>query len=146
MSLNKVIITPTEADVTLALESDWLLLTDPVKTDHIAKASVYVQTNWSCSEITWSDATTIGADIKEAVAYYALADFRGNLYPESSDLDDTQGFLTEETKVMGPMKKTLKYDTSKGTDEIYHLQYPDALMAPYCNRISGAGSVKAVRT
>jgi len=98
MSLNMTVITPSEADVFLADKADWLALTDSVKEGHIAKASVYLQTAWTCTDIDWDDDNTISSVVKEACSYYAYANFVGNLYP-SLDVDGTAlGRLTQQTE------------------------------------------------
>lgn len=146
MSLNQAVITPTEADVFLALEAAWLLLTDTVKEDHISKASIYMQTAWTCSDIDWSDDTTIPDDVKQACAYYALADSNGNLYPEATATPTDKGNILEETKKAGSLQKTVKYSDSHLNDSGDLLQFPNSLMSPYCYGAGGSGSRTAIRT
>ena len=146
MALNKVIITPTEADVFLALEAAWLLLTDPIKTDHIAKASVYMQTKWTCSAVDWDDDTTITDEQKEACAYYALADSNGNLYYDPTDTPSGSGNVIEETKKAGSLQKTVKYSDNNLEESSNLLQYPNTLMGVECASASSSGAVDAIRT
>jgi|LGVE01.1.fsa_nt_gb hypothetical protein len=146
MALNKAIITVVEADTTLALEAAWLLLTDTVKESHIAKASVYIQTVWECTDIDWSDDSTIPEEVKEACAYFALADSNGNLYADPKDEVTGKGLISEETDKVGSLASTVKYCCDKGVVDNYDLlQYPNALMGVWCNASSGTGSVKLQR-
>lgn len=146
MTIEKALITPAQADATLASESDWKDLATPEKTNHIAFASTYVQLNWYCTGIDWSDETTIPDEVKEAVAYYALANSRGTLFEDTNPQTERSGDVQEKTSQLGGLKSTVKYFESSESEEGYPLQYPDALMDFYCNKVSGgAGSVKAVR-
>jgi len=145
MSLNKAIITPAEADAILVTETDWLALTDPVKEGHIAKASVYMQTRFTCSEIDWSDDTTFTDEIKEACAYFALADSNGNLYTDPTDTPSGKGNIIEESDKVGSLASTVKYSDQGAHTSYDLLQYPNALMGVDCTSSSGAGSKKAIR-
>jgi len=146
MSLNKAIITPAEADVILATETDWLALTDPVKEAHIAKASVYMQTRFTCSEIDWSDDTTFTTEIQEACAYFALASSNGNLYPDPKATPDEKGNVIEETDKVGSLQSTVKYSETMNVTTSYDLlNYPNSLMGVDCFASSGGGSKKAIR-
>ena len=147
MALNKAIITVAEADLTLALEADWLALADSIKEAHISKASVYIQTVWTCSEVDWSDDTTITDEVKEACAYYALVDSNGNLYADPTDEVTGKGLILEETDKVGSLASTVKYCCENGVvDKHDLLQYPNALMRVGCSASSGAGSRKLIRT
>lgn len=149
MALEKAVITAAESQTILALESDWIALDDSVQEIHIGYGSVYAQTGWSCIDSTtglemdWTDAPD---DVKEAVAYFALANFRGVLYPNVN----TQAALTEQniievTKKLGTMQKTVKY-SPPGADYPDPLSYPRILMDSLCTKATGTGSRKAVRT
>lgn len=146
MTLVKDIITPTEADATLALEAAWLLLTDQVKEDHIAKASVYMQTVWTCEDVDYTDDTTFTDDFKEACAYYSLADSNGNLYDSPADTLSGLGDIIETSDKVGSLSTTVKYDDNGQATKADLLSYPNALMGAECVSVSGSGSKKAVRT
>ena len=148
MTLETAVITATESQTILAAEADWLLLTDAVQEQHIAFGSVYAQTNWTCltstgSEIDWTDAPD---DIKTAVAYYSLANYRGTLFPDTNvQADASGGTITEITKKLGTMQKTVKYQPGARAEN--PLAFPDTLMGTVCSLAGGGGgSRKAVRT
>jgi len=147
MALNKAVITPAEADVFLALYPLWLALTDPVKEGHIAKASVHMQTKWSCLGVGWDvDPLVLSDDLAEACAYYSLASFKGNLYPDPGVTSSGVGLVVEESDAIGTLKTSKKYSDTKSVQTASAmLIYPDALMATACTRLSGGGSVKAIR-
>ncbi len=144
MALNRAIITPAESQVILAAESDWIALTDSVQEQHIEKGSVYVQTQWTCVDVDWDDDTTISQEIKDAVAYYSLADFRGTLYDSTAPSETDLGKISEESSAVGSLKKTIKYccDEAPSTNP---LQYPDSLMRIECTSYTSA-SLKTVNT
>lgn len=145
MTLNKALITPSESDLILSLESEWLALSDAVKIHHIERASIYIQGNYSCLLVDWSDDSTITDNVKDACGYFALADFNGNLY---SDIKQTvKGEVIEESKTLGPLKKTIKYDPNSSTYLNFPLSYPNSLMLYSCSKInvSTGGFVKAIR-
>jgi hypothetical protein len=131
------LITVAEADATLAQRPDWLALTDDEKSEHITKASVYVQTSWRCDEVEWTD---LPSDIKDAVAWYAYADMQGALYPDSEaqvkKQKDELGSLKSDTEWY---QRTMMLPTSE------HLKFPDAIMSAYCfsNIIGGVDLVRA---
>lgn len=143
MSLNRAIITAAESQVILSAESDWMALTDAEQEQHISKGSVYIQTKWTCADVDYDDDTTISDEIKEACAYYSLADLRGTLY-ETSDADDTIGKVIEESKKVGSLATTTKWADDGATK--YYLQYPDSLMAIECTKSYSGGCAKAIRT
>lgn len=134
--MRKDIITPAEADVFLAAYADWLALTpDSVKEAHIAKASVYVQTSWTCVDIDWSDDLTIPEDVKEAVAYYAYADMHSVLYGDvttSRDVGDLQmkSVRAGDVTVAKAYFKGIGSVSKMGTNS--PLGYPNSLMGTYC--------------
>lgn len=142
MSLNRAVITPAESQVILSAEADWMALTDDEQEQHISIGSVYIQTKWTCLEVDWDDDTTISDEIKEACAYYSLADLRGTLY-ESSVSDDSTGKIVEESKAVGSLKSTTKWADNNTTK--HYTQYPDGLMSIECTKVGGSGSVVAVR-
>lgn len=150
MALEKAVITAVESQTILAAEADWLLLTDAVQDIHIGYGSVYAQIGWTCVDedtglvIDWADAPT---DVKEAVAYFALANFRGQLYPSvNTQTAISEDNIVEITKKLGSMQKTIKY-ASPGAGYPDPLDYPQDLMSTVCSRSSRAtgGSVKLVR-
>lgn len=144
MSLNKEVITPAEADSYLSDKDDWLDLVDSVKENRIARASVYLQTNWTCENIDWSDSSTIPEIVKESCAYYAYADFRGNLFSELSSDGTPLGRITELTKDLDGLLTTTKYSDKTGSVSPNPLSYPDALMGTECKEVF-SGSVELIR-
>lgn len=136
------IITIEEADTYLALEADWLELDDPAKTNNISRASVYVQTKWVCNDIDYDDEDTIPEVVKEACAWYALANSRNLLYPDMQPSDRDGGFLTEKTIGAGALKKTIKFSEDGNPAQV--LSYPDDLMGTVCSVASSGGAVMAV--
>lgn len=132
MSLNKVVITPAESDVFLADKTDWLALDDSVKESHIAKSSVYLQTEWTCENIDWSDDLTIPEIVKESCAYYAYADFVGNLFADLTADGTPIGRLTQQTENVGSLETTYKYSDKTSSTAPDPLSYPDTLMATEC--------------
>lgn len=145
MALNKTIITAAEADAILALETEWLALTDPVKEYHIALASVYMQTQWTCTSVDWDDDTTISEELEEACAYYALASANGNLYADAKAENVAKGMVKEETSKLGSLSDSIKYCCNSGNQTLSPLMYPDTLMGTECSLVRGLGSVKLTR-
>jgi len=138
MALNKVIVTPAEADVYLANKADWIELSDSVKSVYIARASVYIQTSWTCEDVDWSDNTTISDIIKESCSYYAYADFKGNLFPDL-DIDSTPlGRVTQHTQKLEGLEETYKYSDTTGSITSNPLSYPDTLINTECSRVKSA--------
>jgi hypothetical protein len=136
MSLNKAVITPAESDVFLAHKADWLILDDTVKLIHLARSSVYLQTNWTCAEIDWDDELTISDVVKESCAYYAYADFVGNLFSSLSADGTAIGRLTQKTENLGDLESTYKYSDTSSSTSSDPLDYPDTLMATECTSVS----------
>lgn len=136
--MNRAVITPAEADVILAQFADWIALSNSVKTGHISKASVYAQTQWTCVDVDWTDSLLIPADIKEAVAYYAIADMHANLFGDVSAADTDRGKITKERSKVGSLEEEFEYS---GSVPLYatrrSLGYPDVLMGTLCTKISG---------
>ncbi len=124
------LITKAESDTYNALSSDWLALTDAVKDIHIFNASVYMQNNWSCTDVEWDDTTTLDDDLKRACAYYADADRIGVLNTAVSAVAP-KGMMTEETKKLGTMLKTVKW-AETGNVSGNPLASIDAIMKVYC--------------
>ena len=148
MALEKAVITAAESQVTLAAEADWMALDEALQATHIGYGSIYVQTKWTCIdedtclEIDWTDAPD---DIKEAVAYFALANLRLVLYPAvNTQTAVSEKNITEITKKLGTMQKTIKYD-APGVDYPNGLMYPETLMDSLCSKSGVGGAVKAVR-
>jgi len=145
MTINKAIISPAEADVILVLNADWIALDEAYKTAHIAKASTYIQTKWNCTDIDWEDSETFPDEVKEACAYFALADMNGNLYYDLTASDLTgKGNIIEETDKVASLQSTIKYSDKGVISQSALLQYPNALMNSVCTR-RGVGSVKLTR-
>lgn len=136
--MNKTVITPAEADVLLAQFADWVALSDALKLSHIAKASIYAQTQWTCVDVDWTDSDLVPDDIKEAVAYYAAADMHGNLFGDISSLDSDKGKIKKERSKVGSMEEEFEYS---GSVPLYatrrSLGYPDVLMESLCTKKSG---------
>ena len=134
--MRKDIITVAEADVLLSLYQEWLSLTPLQREKHISKASVYVQTQWTCVDIDWDDDLTIGDDIREAIAYYAYADAAGVLYGDvtaSRDVGDLQmkSIKTGEVTVAKAYFKGIGSINKTGTQS--PLGYPNSLMGAHCS-------------
>jgi len=146
MALNKAIVTPAESDVVLSSFADWVALTDDIKAVHIAKASVHMQTKWTCSDVDWSDGDTIPDDIKEACCYFALADYVGNLYSDPSVVASGEGRVTETSDTVGPLKTAVKFEHGSWSDTANaRRSYANDLMGVYCTRKT-SGAVWAERT
>lgn len=131
------LITPAEADATLDQHDDWLALTDSAKEAHIAKASVYVQTQWVCTDVDWTG--TIPDIIKTAVAFYALSDMGGNLYGDPSETIEYHGSLKSKSEKLGPLEEEVSYFRGGGQHPSgvgRSNGYPDALMASLCTASS----------
>lgn len=143
--MNKAVITPTEADVFLAQFSDWLALTNSQKLVHLAKASVYVQTQWTCVDVDWTDSLLIPADIKEATAYYAIADMGGNLFGDPSSTTMDRGKIKRERSKVGSLEEEFEYSGSTPSISTKRLLgYPDVLMETLCTKKSGEISLTRV--
>ena len=130
------LITIAESDTYNALSADWIALTDPVKTAHIFNASVYMQGQWTCAGVDWSDATTLDDDIKRACAYYADADRIGVLNTAVADVDK-KGRVIEETGKLGTMLKTVKWAESGAAATGNPLESINAIMSLYCTARAG---------
>jgi hypothetical protein len=147
MTLEKAVVTPLESQVVLVAEDDWIALGDTDQEHHISYGSVYAQSKWKCTDeygslIDWSDAPD---NVKEAVCYYSLASLRGILFPDvNAQADASGGDITEVTKKLGTMQKTIKYDPP-GAKAGNPLAYPNTLMESSCSLLGGSGSRKLVR-
>lgn len=139
------LITVVESDTYNADSSDWLALTDAVKSGHIFNASLYMQTRWTCTDIEWDDTTTMTDNTKRACAYYAEADRLGLLFQAMAEPDEPHGRLIETTEEISGMRETNKWSsfgpTVTGTNP---LEGADALMMPECTRIT-PGSAALIR-
>ena len=100
MAITPVIL-PADADTYLALVADWLSLSDAQKTDHIYNATVYMQANWTCTDVDWDDHTSTDDDIKRACAYYADADRLGVLFPSREVTEKHRYMTSRKYKVEG---------------------------------------------
>jgi len=135
--MNKAIITPTEADVILVQFADWIALSNALKTSHIAKASVYVQTQWTCVDVDWAISADIADDIKEAVAYYAMADMANTLFGDVTSADD-RGKIKRERSKVGSLEEEFEYSGATPTYSTRRsFGYPDVLMESLCTRKLG---------
>lgn len=135
------IITPLESDTYLAEYSDWLGLTDAVKESHIGRASVYVQTGWTCADIDWDDDETIEEPVKMAVAFYAYASLHNNLFGDITE-GGTTGRIRSEYEKVGSLSSGREYFMGMPLRETA-LGYPDSLMSPYC--IKNSASITLTR-
>jgi len=144
LSLIRDLITPAESETFLSHYDDWLSLDEPTQERHISAGSVYVQLKWTCEDIDWSDTSGLPVDIKEAIAYYSYANFKGLLYG-----DPSQSSLNEEFMVSGRIDKltrTVEFRSPKDFSSSQHpLAYPNSLMSAYCtsNIIGGVRLVRA---
>lgn len=154
--MNITVITTGESDTFLAQYVDWLVLTAPDKAAHIAKASVYAQTQWTCvDDVVWEDdpdtvdveIVDIPDEIKEAVAYYAYADYHGNLYGDPSSTEEKHGGLRSNMEKVGDLATEVQYfqgGTQTETGNRSVTGYANALMGVYCE-LCGLGSTSLVR-
>ena len=153
--MNTTVITPEESDVFLAAYEDWLALDPTVQEAHIAKGSVYAQTQWTCADVVWEDdpdteeveEVDIPALVKEAVAYYAYIDFHGNLYGDPAAVADKHGNLRATMDKVGDLQTEVEYfqgGSFSGSGTQSHTGYADALMGEYCVS-SGTGTGDLVR-
>ncbi len=134
--MNRVVVTPAEADTYLAMYPDWLDLDTPVKESHISKASVYAQTVWTCEDVDWD---TPEDPLKEAVSYYAYSDSQGNLYGDPATHEELRGKLRSIKNKVGSLSEEQSWYRG-GTTAPAKLQqalaYPDQLMGLYCERVN----------
>jgi len=128
--MNYAIITPTEADTTLAIYSNWVSLENDTKLAYIRKASVYIQTKWTCAEVDYEG--TIPDEIKEACAYYAYANFSNNLFNDVNAKDVAKGTLKSERKVADVVEKEQSWYPGTANSKPSPLSYPNTLMAIHC--------------
>ena len=141
--MNTAVITVAESNTTLAQFSNWLVLPDSSKTFHITRASVYAQTYYTCTDIVWEDdpdtveveVVDIPNEVKEAVAYFAYADFNGNLYGDPATANEYKGKLRSKKEQLGDMLEETSWyrggvSTPNGVAK--SLGYPHTLMSLYC--------------
>ena len=121
----------------------WDALTDPVKTEHIYNASVYMQTSWYCADVDWTDTANLDADLQKACAYYADADRQGYLYPSTTVVEDHRA-LTRRTRKLEGMEETLEWDDTTGSKRSNPIAHIDSIMALYCIK-SKSGSSGLIR-
>lgn len=119
------LVTVEESEFYLSEFSNWSDLSDPIKTAHIKKASVYANVNWQSDTYDLSDSTSIPDEIKEAVAHYAYANFSGNLF-QSAGSEKSYTIKSESSKA-GPVINSYEYLMSS-PDHTNPLSYPDSLM------------------
>lgn len=137
--MNRVIITPGEADAFLSAFPVWLNLDSSTKEFHISRASVYVQNNWVCVETVVFDGDDMDIPdlIKEAVAYYAFADYSGTLYGSVDQADSPRGsFRGIRQRLEGVVDQEYTwYRGGKGSPSGVNVSsgYPDDLMRVYCS-------------
>ena len=146
--MNTTAITISDANGYLALYSDWLALSDSAKLRHIAKASAYAQTQWTCvAAVVWEGTPAIPDEIKEAIAYYAYADFYGKLFGSPSVDEERHGGLRSTMSKVGELIDEIQYfqgGAQTATGNKSSIGYPDALMRLYCE-ITGVGSISLIR-
>jgi len=137
--MNTAIITADESDTILAQYTSWTALLDPKKEFFIARASIYAQTKWSCVDIVFEgDDENIPDEIKEAVAYYAYADYSGNLFGDVAISTIKAGKLKSKREKLGELEEEISYFLSGNqlTSSAKSLGYPDTLMKVYCTKES----------
>lgn len=154
--MNYAIITPEQSDVYLARFADWIALDDPTKVEHISRASVYVQTQWSCVDtVVFEDdpdtdeveEVAIPDEIMKATAEYAYVDFQGNLYGDPATDEDPHGNLRSQSDQVGDLKTEISWykggaQSSYGTDA--NTGFPDSLMSTYCKSTT-YGTTEVIR-
>jgi len=121
-----ILITKTESNTYLTEFFGWSSLPDATKDLHIKKASLFVQTNWICSEVDWSDSTTIPDDVKEATAYYAYASYSSNLFGSVTSEDG--GTIKKKSNKVGSLADSVEYRGSSPGGAKNSTGYPDSLM------------------
>ena len=131
-----LLITTKEADSYLKQDESWMNLDKKVKENHIYNASVYMQVNWTCVDVDWSDPSTLNDDLKRSCAYYANADRIGVLNPSISNTP-SHGQVIEETGKLGTMSKTTKWSDKGSNVNGNPLGSINSIMSLYCNSKSG---------
>lgn len=132
------LITPAESTLLLSVYADWADLTDDEKKLYIKHSSYYVQSTWNCVDIDWYDDSTIPEEVKEAIAYYAYADFKGKLFGLVTTEKDTEGKIKSIFEKVGEIaEKTEYYSTLKSKGTLAPFGYPDMIMSAYCYRVTG---------
>jgi hypothetical protein len=140
--MNTAVITDSEADVLLASFTDWSTLTEAQKLSFIRRASIFAQVAWTCSSVVWEgDDEDIPDEVKEAVAYYAYADFKSNLFGDITSTGSSHGNLQMSRDKLGDLETERTYfkggqDLASGFKSI--LGYPDSLMKIYCTRYTSS--------
>ena len=145
--MNTSVINTSEADSYLVLYEDWLDLDDEKKVEYIRRASIYIQTQWTCADVVWEDdpdtveveSVDIPDEVKEAAAYYAYADFKSVLYGSPTDDEVFVGNLRSQKDKVGSLSAETTYfrggsKSPSGTHK--RLGYPDSLMNLHCLRNS----------
>ena len=151
--MNTAVINVSESNTTLAQFSDWLALPDSSKKFHITRASVYAQTYYSCTDIVWEDdpdtveveAVNIPDEVKEAVAYFAYADFKGNLYGDPATADEYYGKLRSKKEQLGDLLEETSWYRGGATSPngvAKSLGYPHTLMSIYCTLASSTALLR----
>lgn len=134
------LITPAESDIYNALSSEWLVLSDDEKSAHILRSSMYMQLNWTCTDVDWSDPSTLDDDLKRACAYYADADRLALLYSPVEQVDK-RGRVIMEKKKLATMEETTQWSQTGSLTSGNPLESIDAVMSLYCS----SNSSKLVR-
>ncbi len=137
------IITAAEADVFLAAYPDWLALDSAVKDAHLYNASLYIQTQYTCLDVDWTDPLTIPEEVKNACALYALADSVGNLYGnvETPDTRRTTRELVKAGSVT--VEEEFAAGGSNETGTTASFSKPDTLMSLHCTKNSSCAGCGA---
>lgn len=105
------LVTLAEADDFLPCElfPEWGTLTPKQKVEHLENASAYVQVTWNCTDVIWSDVTTLTESHKKMVSKYADMDGQGKLYPSSASGADSNAPTKKKTLKLSGLEKTIEY-------------------------------------
>lgn len=120
--------TVAEADVFLALKSDWLALTDVVKLDALLWGRYFIDSNFDCVV----DMTAIDEEVKYANSLLAYDYFyQGDLF------FDNQRVVKSKKVVAGKVESERTY-ASISRDGPSSMSKVVAILKSVCNRTSGA--------
>ena len=136
------LITVSEADTYNALSSDWLALTEAEKDAYIFNASLYIQSAWTCADVLWDDPTTLGEDLKRAVAWYSEADRLGVLFDEMVK-EDVHGKKTMEKSKVDSLETITQWSLFGIPVNGNPLDVVDALVGLHC--IANAAQTTLIR-
>lgn len=146
--MNTTAITVEESNTYLSMYTTWLNLNEQAKKAFIARGSVYAQTQWTCvDDVVWEGTPAIPDEIKEAVAYYAYADYNGKLYGDPANPEERRGGLRATVAKVGDLMDEVQYfqgGSQTGVGNMSSTGYADSLMRVHCEK-SSAGSISLVR-